>query len=323
MTLDKMQQTEQELLNGTVEALCYSGFRSGQYPDRGEGANNPGEAEILEDLNLLMEDLNTNLIRMYDCGNNTATTLRLIREHGLNIKVLLGIWLNAELSNHGTCPWLSTPVSDSVLKENKHINLDEIERGIRLANEFDDIVIAVNVGNEALVDWNDHKVGTDTIIDYVRQVKKAIQQPVTVAENYLWWAHHGQGLAEVVDFVAIHVYPIWEGKTIDEAMDFTIANVQLVRDALPNCTIVISEAGWATVASEFSRQANEENQLIYYRELMRWARDVNITTFFFEAFDEDWKGDPHDSLGAEKHWGLYNVDRTPKLLASELSPTVR
>ena len=29
---------------------------------------------------------------------------------------------------------------------------------------------------------------------------------------------------------------------------------------------------------------------------------------------EDWKGNPNDMMGAEKHWGLYNVDRTPKLV---------
>jgi exo-beta-1,3-glucanase (GH17 family) len=33
--------------------------------------------------------------------------------------------------------------------------------------------------------------------------------------------------------------------------------------------------------------------------------------FYFEAFDEPWKGgaDPRD---VEKHWGLYNENRTPK-----------
>ena len=39
---------------------------------------------------------------------------------------------------------------------------------------------------------------------------------------------------------------------------------------------------------------------------------MNITTFFFEAFDEDWKGETSNPLGAEKHWGLFTVDRKPK-----------
>ena len=80
-----------------------------------------------------------------------------------------------------------------------------------------------------MVDWNDHKVSVDTVISYVRTVKKSITQPVTVADNYEWW-----------------------------------------------------------------------------------AAKMNITTFFFEAFDEDWKGDPNNTMGAEKHWGLFTVDRKPK-----------
>ena len=33
----------------------------------------------------------------------------------------------------------------------------------------------------------------------------------------------------------------------------------------------------------------------------------------FEAFDEPWKGSP-DPLEPEKHWGLFDVNRTPKLV---------
>ena len=39
---------------------------------------------------------------------------------------------------------------------------------------------------------------------------------------------------------------------------------------------------------------------------------MNITTFFFEAFDEAWKGDPNNSMAAEKNQGLYSNDRKPK-----------
>ena len=57
----------------------------------------------------------------------------------------------------------------------------------------------------------------------------------------------------------------------------------------------------------------EEKQKRYYHELYEWAGRMNITTFFFEAFDENWKGDPNNPLGAEKHWGLFYADRKPKL----------
>jgi exo-beta-1,3-glucanase (GH17 family) len=72
------------------------------------------------------------------------------------------------------------------------------------------------------------------------------------------------------------------------------------------------EAGWATVASEFGDRASREAQARYYREMKTWADEHNITTFFFEAFDEDWKGDPNNPVGAEKHWGIYDINRKPK-----------
>jgi exo-beta-1,3-glucanase (GH17 family) len=308
-----IRQDQGDLLEGISKAVCYSGFRSGQHPDRGEGAVNPSYDEIVEDLEIISEH-QFKLIRVYDCEENTQMVLRIIREKDFDIQVLLGIWLRAELSNHETCEWLTEPIPEEELQENKIKNLAEIDKGIELANEYKDVVCAVNVGNEALVDWNDHKVDTDTIISYVRKVQAEIVQPVTVADNYKWWADNGAGLAAVVDFVSIHIYPVWEGRDIDEGMSYSIENIIEVRDSLPGAQIVITEAGWASIASEFGERASEEKQKLYYDELMTWSRKMNYTTFWFEAFDEDWKGNPDNPLGAEKHWGLYTVDRKPKLV---------
>lgn len=318
--VEKEKEKEIDLLSGDHTAICYSGFRHGQHPDRGDGAKNPSYEEILEDLQILSKNSNFELIRVYDSGENSEMILEVIKENNFNIKVLLGIWLKAELSNHETCAWLTEPIPEETLRENKKLNLEEIQRGIRLANEFKDIVVAVNVGNEALVDWNDHKVHTDTVITYVKRVKELIDQPVTVADNYKWWADYGTALADAVDFVTIHVYPIWEGKGIEEGLSFSIENVQEVMAALPGKTIVIGEAGWPTTASEFPEYANEENQLRYYNEFIGWSKEMNITNFFFEAFDEDWKGNPDNPIGAEKHWGIFTIDRKPKLVMKSLYP---
>ncbi len=305
------RQSPEALLANEVMAMSYSGFREGQHPDRGDGAVNPSDAEILEDLNILLEH-DFKLIRLYDSGENSVTTLELIRKHNLPIKVLLGMWLQAEFSNHEGCPWLIEPIPDEELAANALANAAELQRGIDLANEFKDIVVAVNVGNEALVEWNDHMVPLETVIAYVRQVKAAIEQPVTVADNYEWWIQDGAPLAAEVDFIGVHTYPAWENKSIDEAMPYTIENMAGVSAALPGKPMAILEAGWATTAVEFEDRANEANQTRYYRELNDWATDKNVTVFFFEAFDEPWKGNPENLRGAEKHWGIFFVDRTPK-----------
>ena len=88
------RQSADHLLEDAVMAIAYSGYREGQHPDRGEGANNPTEAQILEDLRMLVE-ANFNLIRLYDAGENSLMVLKLIDQHALPIRVLLGAWLSA------------------------------------------------------------------------------------------------------------------------------------------------------------------------------------------------------------------------------------
>jgi exo-beta-1,3-glucanase (GH17 family) len=308
---DGYAQLSSDLLAGETMAIAYSGFREGQHPDRGNAAVNPSDAEILEDLEILVAN-GFHLIRLYDAGENSHAALKIIRQHELPIKVLLGMWLEAEFSNHEGCAWLDEPIPDEELVENTGRNVAEVQRGIELARQFDDIVVAVNVGNEALVDWNDHMVPLENVIAYVQQVKAAIDQPVTVADNYEWWIRDGAPLAAVLDFIGVHTYPAWEEKTIDEALAYTIENIDRVRAALPDKPIAILEAGWATTAIEFGDRASESNQARYYIELGEWAEATNISVFFFEAFDEPWKGNPDNLLGAEKHWGLFYVDRTPK-----------
>lgn len=308
---DPVRQAPEALLAGEAMAVSYSGFRPGQHPDRGSGAANPSAHEVLEDLEILVRH-GFRLIRVYDSGDNTRTTLELIRQHDLPLKVLLGLWLDAESSNHEGCPWLEEPIPAATLAANAARNDAEVERGIELARRFGDIVVAVNVGNEALVDWTDHMVPLERVIAHVRRVRDAVDQPVTVAENYRWWARNGAPLAAEVDFLGVHTYPVWEDKTIDEALAYTLENIESVRRALPGKPIAVLEAGWPTISSEFGDRASEANQARHYAELRQWAASTNTTVFFFEAFDEEWKGDPHDPLGAEKHWGLFNVDRTPK-----------
>jgi exo-beta-1,3-glucanase (GH17 family) len=297
-------------------AIAYSGFREDQHPDRGDGAVNPSDDEMLEDLRILVAH-DFKLIRLYDSGENSRRTLELIKEHDIPITVLLGMWLQAEFSNHEGCAWLLEPIADFELEANTVANREEIQRGISLAKKYDDIVIAVNVGNEALVEWSDHMVSLESIIDYVRLVKAAIEQPVTVADNYEWWILDGAPLAAEVDFLGIHTYPAWEEKTIDEAIAYTIENMERVHAALPDTPVAILEAGWATTAIEFGDRASEENQNRYFHELNDWATETNTTVFFFEAFDEPWKGNPDVPTGAEKHWGIFFVDRTPKQVMSD------
>lgn len=318
MTNDALRQSADALVADQVVALAYSGFRPGQHPDRGDGAKDPSDAEILEDLQILDQG-GFHLIRLYDSGESSRRTLALIQEHKLPIKVMVGAWLQAEVSNHEGCEWLTEPIPEAELAANTKLNEAEIARAIALAKAFPDIVVTINVGNEMLVSWNDHMVSLEKTLQYIAQVKAAVPQPVTVADNYVVWIEYPE-LGKAVDFASVHTYAVWEGRDIDDGLGFTIDNLARVRAANPDLKIAIGEAGWASIATEFGPRASQDKQKRYYDELTGWAKDHNVTVFFFEAFDEDWKGNPHDPNGAEKHWGVFNGERQPKKVMQALYP---
>lgn len=294
-------------------AICYSGFREGQSPDTGIF---PSYDEIKEDLLLLHN--HWEYLRLYDCDKHSEIVLEIIQKENLNFKVMMGAYIGAEVSNPD-CPW-GGMYSDAELERNKKANLKRIEKLIRLANQYPDIITSLSTGNEATVDWTDHLVPVESVINYVKLVQEHAEQPVTFCENYLPWLDKIEALVEVVDFISIHTYPVWEYKSIHEAMIYTKQNYYAVADKYPHKTVVITEAGWATNSNGRGidpHNVNEEFQKKYYTDLVRWSDKEGIITFVFEAFDEPWKGSP-EPLEPEKHWGLFKVDRKPKLVLQEV-----
>ncbi len=278
-------------------AIAYSGYRTGQSPKTDV---RPSQEQVEEDLRILAR--NWRLIRVYSPDRHGEDVLEIIRRENLDLRVMLGIWLDREPGYEPD-------------------NAEQIANGIRLANEYEDVVVAVNVGNEVLIEWTEHPVLEEQVIRYVRQVREAVTQPVTVADNYVWWRDYGATLAREVDFITMHTYPLWERKDIDEGLSYTIANYEEVRIAHPGKTIVIGEAGWATYTEgnlHVPYGGDEDKQQRYYRELTDWARENQITVFWFEAFDEPWKG-----TGTEGYWGLFTVDRKAKPAMQSLYPELK
>jgi hypothetical protein len=56
----------------------------------------------------------------------------------------------------------------------------------------------------------------------------------------------------------------------------------------------------------------EAQQKVFYEATRAWAEAEKFPVFFFEAFDENWKGGIHPNE-VEKHWGLFRADRSEKL----------
>lgn len=290
-------------------AICYSGFRQGQSPVIKEY---PTYDQVKEDLELL--SINWKYIRLYDPSQHARTVLKVIENEKLDLKVMIGCCLDAEVNNEG-CPW-SVKHDDNVLMNNIKTNRAQIKELVKLANAYKEIVFAVSAGNEATVEWTDHMVPVESVVKYVCYLKTNVEQPVTFCENYVPWQDKLAPLVEAVDFISLHTYPVWEYKSIEEGLSYTIDNYWSVKNRYPNKPIIITEAGWATGSSGKGipvENANENFQKVYYEELIKWSKEENVLTFVFEAFDEDWKGSD-EIMEPEKHWGLFTIDRKPKLV---------
>lgn len=288
-------------------AICYSGYREGQSPP---GGVFPSYEEIREDLLILAR--HWRYLRVYDCSQHAETVLRVIRKEGLALQVMLGMGLEAEVSNPA-CPWGGV-YSDEELAANRVANDAELRRMIALSRRYRKEVMAVSVGNEASVEWNDHMVPVDRLIEFAVSMRRHGRHPVTFCENYVPWTGKLAALADHLDVISVHTYPVWEYKGIDEALAYTQENYYAVKGRYPDKPVIITEAGWTTRSNGRGidpGNASEALQARYYEELMRWADEAEILTFVFEAFDEPWKGSP-DPDEPEKHWGLFTLQRRPK-----------
>lgn len=302
-----VQRDFQPFLNGKWigEAISYGCYRKGQAP----GLQGPSEKEILEDLSII--SAHWNLIRIYGSDNDAERILKVIRDHDLPIKVMLGIWLENEADH----------------PERKPFNIEQIMKGIQLGNDYKEIIAAINVGNETRVFWAVHRMEQKNLIRYIRMVRNNTSVPVTTADDYNFWNKpESKEVADEIDFIVAHIYALWNGKTLDNAIQWTESvYYNEVKSMHPDKDIAIGETGWATNYDPYKTGPGEQGDLIkgpvsvdaqedFLFQLNKWLIEHKITTFVFEAFDEPWKGggDISGENEVEKHWGLYYENRRPK-----------
>jgi exo-beta-1,3-glucanase (GH17 family) len=288
-------------------AVCYGPHRDGQYP----GGPSPTRGQLRADLGIMMR--HWRLLRTYGAIGSTETMLEIIREDGLDMKVMLGVWIGVEERRDERGNVIES------YPEARDANRRQVDAAIRLANEYPDIVVAVCVGNETQVEWSAHRSPLDILIEHLRRVRTATTLPVTVADDYNFWnkpASHT--LAPELDFIVMHAHPMWNGILEVDALDWTRDTYRAIEAEHPNRPVVYGETGWATMKHTEGEQARlikgtagEAQQASFYNAVTSWAERERVPVFFFEVFDENWKGGTHPDE-VEKHWGLYRADRTPK-----------
>ncbi len=312
----------------TRAAINYSPYRSARNESElGQEVITP--AHVLEDLRLI-QATGIGTIRLFSSRAFAETVLKVIKDNNLDLKVQLGAYPN--------------PVSGPAAEADNQAELDAC---IRLANAYRDIVLAVSVGNETMVEWSTHKVAPEIMAGYLRKVRAAISQPVTTNDNWAFWASVPKVVAETVDYAAVHVYPFldtfynptkydWRQKQAAEAgrakamVDATLAEAKLqFEDAraglrklnLGQLPMVIGETGWAAVDTPggptLAFRAHPVNQKMYFDGLQAWAQEGRRDAqgpkaiFFFQAFDEPWKQ-------GDDGWGLFNARREARYAVQSL-----
>ena len=289
------------------EGVAYGPHRDGQRP----GGASPSRSQIAEDLRILAR--HWKWIRVYGSAELGETVLRTIRDERLELQVMLGAWIAVEASPPDSAGAV-TRFPDALAQ-----NRREVDAAVRLANAYPGIVSSVCVGNETQVFWSDHRCPPGVLIGYLREVRARTRVPVSTADDFNFWNKpESEDVARECDFIVLHAHPLWNGLQLEEALDWVRGTLADVQARHPDRTIVLGETGWATKRADTGDQAKlmkgrlgEAEQARFYAAFGDWVRRERVPSFFFEAFDENWKGgDQPDEV--EKHWGLYRADRTPK-----------
>ena len=174
---------------------------------------------------------------------------------------------------------------------------------------------------------------------------------VTSSDNFASWGGGGDEyhvedlnkLIKAVDFLSVHTYPMhdthyqpefWlnqeglEGKTDMEKIEISMlrakeyaimqyGNVKTYMESLGvNKPIHIGETGWASFSSghygtDGAKSCDEYKEALYYKHMRDWTNEAGMSCFFFEGFDEPWKGGDNPG-NSEKHFGLFTVDGKAK-----------
>ena len=262
----------------TTMGVTYDPLRK---EDTQTGDSFPSEADIDSDLALLSNKVHA--VRTYSMLKGQDKIPELASKHNLN--VTLGAWIDGNLEK----------------------NRIEVDTLVRVAQQNNPRVIRLMVGNEVILR---DEIPKSALIDYIREVKKVANRPVSTSETWDVWLKNPD-LVDEVDFIAMHILPYWEGIAAEDAVDYAFERYHEVAKAFPNKPIIITEVGWPSDGQPFKHsEASVSNQARFLREFLNRADAEKVTYYIVEAFDQPWKKSIEGSAGA--YWGIFNADRQPK-----------
>jgi len=223
----------------------------------------------------------TKAVRLYTSTEGSELVPPIAAELGM--KVMVGAWIGKD--------------------ENR--NSREIEAAINLARKNSN-VIGVVVGNETIF-RGEQKV--DDLIKLIKQVKSAVNVPVSTGEIYSIWSQNPE-LASNADFIAAHVLPYWEQHSSAEAVDQAVNRYQSLRNQFPGKRIMVAEFGWPSAGYNLGRaDPGPFQQASVLRNFVVRAEAIGMDYNIVEAIDQPWK---YFEGGVGPYWGIFTAAREPK-----------
>jgi exo-beta-1,3-glucanase (GH17 family)/cellulose synthase/poly-beta-1,6-N-acetylglucosamine synthase-like glycosyltransferase len=244
---------------------------------------------INADLALLTDKVHA--VRTYTMLKGQDATIELAAKNSLNVTP--GAWVGVDLES----------------------NKKDIDRLVDLSRQDFKNILRVIVGNETMLRKD---VTEDQLIEYIRDVKKRQWRPVGTSETWDMWLAHPK-LIDEVDFIGVHILPYWEGKPIEEAVDYVFERYAQIKEFAKGKPVIITETGWPSDGQPARHAvASRENQARFLREFLNRVDAYNqglkdkekLNYYIVEAFDQPWKKSIEGSVGA--YWGVFDADRQAK-----------
>jgi len=281
--LNRPQDAGIDVPSGKLMSLSFAPFREGFSPLEEVF---PLKEHIDEDLRLLADK--THSIRTYASLGGMEPTPELARKYGLSM--IQGGWLGYGYMD----------------------NKKEMAALIKSANANPDVVKRVIVGNEVLLRGD---MDVDRLIGYIREVKRAVKQPVSYADVWSMYMKNPKLINEV-DFITIHILPYWEDEPISvenapEHLEKIVKQVEdEARGIAPGKPILIGESGWPSAGRQRGMAVPSiVNEAKFIRGMIQIANRHGFDYNIVEAFNQPWKSNLEGVVGA--NWGLLSADRKP------------
>jgi exo-beta-1,3-glucanase (GH17 family) len=341
--------------NPKYQAICYGGFREKSRDIEPTIAQLKEDLRLLAAMNIKV--LRTYNVHNKEVSNLLVAIRALKKEDSrFEMYLMLGAWIDCKNAwttfqpiHNVESERNAVEIAEAVRLANEYPDIIKI---IAVGNEaMVKWATSYYVEPGIILKWVNH------LQNLKKEKKLPATLWITSSDNFASWGGGDneykvedlKQLVQAVDYISMHTYPMhdthyhpvfWgvlerekqlsDKEQIDAAMvrarDYAINQYRGVFNFMKSLgvqkPIAIGETGWASLASDLygnsgSKATDEYKSAVYYRLMREWTNKEQISLFYFEAFDEQWK-DSGNPQGSENHFGLINLQGQAKFALWDL-----